>query len=84
MLSGCGRESFYDAATRARTTIAAQIANDRDRVSSDRQGKTTNLNATASLRIMANTRRDMAGAFFRLAIVNSEVFERIGRYETIL
>jgi hypothetical protein len=41
--------SFYDAATCARTTIAAQIPNGRYRASSNGQGTTTNLNATESL-----------------------------------
>jgi hypothetical protein len=42
------------------------------------------LNATASLRTIADTRRDIAGAFFRLANLNSGVFERIGHDETVL
>lgn len=67
-----------------RTTIAAQISNGRDRVTSNSEGSMTNLNTTASVRNTANTCRDIAGAFFRLASLNNGVFERIGRYEAAL
>ena len=66
-----------------RVRTAAQMPNGGDRVCPNANASRTDQSPTISAD-SSKAQADIAGAFFRAANLNNEVFERIGRYETIL
>jgi hypothetical protein len=62
----------------------AQTTNDRACDRSVEEGSGTNFSAVHSGRNIASTQKDIARCFLRVANLDNEIFERIGRYETTL